>query len=332
MRGAASTLSRERGTFGDVSDRLIEARALPSKHPKGTAAKRLVAVLLCSSGFLASGCDEQPSSARSVGTMTSTASSVTTPTPTPTSAVARPSTIPDPQSFDPAAQKLDPGLAAAYRLLQAGQYEDARKSVDAYSRGSSTRAGQAAFVVGLSYHRAKLYTAAVEHFLRALALEPGFAETYYYAGFALFNVGRLSEARAALAVYARYKPDDHATAFAQGLVEFEDDHVDEAARHIGRAVETLAKLRASSKAPAEFDGDLGRYRARLGDVLMRQDRVSDARATFSEAARLRPDSPEIWMKLANACERLGDRAGADTARRRYEEATAKRSGAGSAPR
>jgi len=332
VRGAASTLSRERGTFGDVSDRLIEARALPSKHPKGTAAKRLVAVLLCSSGFLASGCDEQPSSARSVGTMTSTASSVTTPTPTPTSAVARPSTIPDPQSFDPAAQKLDPGLAAAYRLLQAGQYEDARKSVDAYSRGSSTRAGQAAFVVGLSYHRAKLYTAAVEHFLRALALEPGFAETYYYAGFALFNVGRLSEARAALAVYARYKPDDHATAFAQGLVEFEDDHVDEAARHIGRAVETLAKLRASSKAPAEFDGDLGRYRARLGDVLMRQDRVSDARATFSEAARLRPDSPEIWMKLANACERLGDRAGADTARRRYEEATAKRSGAGSAPR
>lgn len=304
--------------------------------------RRIGAVLLCVIGVVTAACDdEHPSvqpvnSAGAAASTTATNGSVTTAggaATTPNQSVT-PTTIPDPKSFDPAAQKLDGGLGPAYRALQGGQYDDARKGVDAYlrERGAAARRGQAEFVVGMSYHRAKVYTAASEHFLRALELEPGFAETYYYGGFALFNIGRLGEARAALAVYARYKPDDHATSFAQGLVEFEDDHVDAAERFLRRAIELLTAERASSKSPAMFDAGLGRYQARLGDVLMRLDRVSEARATLTEAARLRPDMPEIWMKLANACERLGDRDGAAHARRRYEEATATRAGAGSGPK
>lgn len=243
-------------------------------------------------------------------------------------------TIPEPATFDPAAQKLDPALVPAYRAMQSGKYDEARAAVDAYlaSTGATARRGQAAFVTGMTYHRAKVYTAAIEHFLRALALEPGFAETYYYAGFALFNVGRLDEARRALAVYARVHPDDHATTFARGLVEIEADRVTEAEAFLRRAIELASAARAAAKGPSSLDGDLGRYQARLGDVLVRVERLADARSAFAEATRLRPDSPEVWNKLAQTCERLGDRAAADDARRRGAEAAARRDAAGGAPR
>jgi len=240
----------------------------------------------------------------------------------PTSVV---SVIPNP-TIDPAAQKIVPELGGAYKALKTGRFDEVRRMVEQYvsASGASAHRGQAEFVVGLTYHRQNFFDSASEHFLAALKFEPGFLETYYYAGHSLFNVGRLEEARAAYAVYAKYKPDDHATAFGQGLVEIEADRIDDAERFVTRAIELAAKQRAAAQDTRSIDGDLGRYNARLGDLFARRDDWKRAQDLFEKAAGLRPDSPEIWSKLASACQRLGDSARAATARAKADEAAGKR--------
>lgn len=243
------------------------------------------------------------------------------------------SVIPNP-TIDPAAQKLDAELGPAYKALKTGRFDEVRRMVEQYvsTRGAQAHRGQAEFVIGLTYHRQNFFDSASEHFLAALKLEPGFLETYYYAGHSLFNVGRLDEARAAFAVYAKYKPDDHATAFGQGLVELEADRVDDAERFVTRAVELVTKQRAALPDARALDGDLGRYNARLGDIFVRREDFARAKELFEKAASLRPDSPEIWSKLASACERLGDSPCATSARAKAEEATRKRILSGGNPR
>lgn len=232
----------------------------------------------------------------------------------------------DPAHVDPSTQKLDAGLAAAWRASKASQWNEARELVGAYK---GAHPGQAEFVIGLTYHRQMLYAPAAEHFLRALQLEPGFLETYFYAGHALFNLGRLDEARAAFAVYARWQPDEPSVPFGQGLVEIEADHPDLAEKFLQRAIDLATKKRAASPDPRSIDADLGRYYARLGDVYVRRDDNQRARDAFEQAAKLRDDMTEIWSKLALARERSGDAAGAAAARARYDELV--RKGAGSTP-
>lgn len=254
------------------------------------------------------------------------------PTP-PKTASSATSVIPNP-TIDPGLQKLDGGLGPAYGAIKAARYDEARALAEQYvaSRGAQARAGQAEFVIGLAFHRQMFFDSASEHFLRALALEPGFLETYYYAGLALFNVGRLDEARAALAVYARYKPEDHALAFGQGLVEIEADRIDDATRFLRRAIELATAERAKVADKRALDGDLGRYSARLGDVFARRDDYRGAKEQYEKATSLRPDSPEVWSKLASACERLGDADGAARARSEAAQAEARRSAAPGAAR
>lgn len=275
--------------------------------------KALPAILVCA--LLAGGCDPdgEPISPAPPGGATAV--------------------IPNP-AIDPGAQKLDGGLGPAYGAIKAARHDEARRLAEQYlaSRGAEAHAGQAEFVIGLSFHRQMFFDSASEHFLRALALEPGFLETYYYAGLSLFNVGRLDEARAAFAVYARYKPEDHALAFGQGLVEIEADRVDDAARFLQRAIDLATAERAKAVDPRALDADLGRYHARLGDVCARRDDLHAAKEQYRKATSLRPDSPEVWSKLASTCERLGDADGAARARAEASQAEERRAGPGGGSR
>jgi tetratricopeptide (TPR) repeat protein len=293
-------------------DHLVDAAA--PRRLRRISCAAMIAILLWSAA-----CD--PPAATSGGALTH-----------PAPAGERPPTIPDPP-IDRAAQKLDGGLGAAWRALNSGQWNESRDLAAAYvrDRGAAAHRGQAEFVTGMTYHRQMLYAEAVEHFLRAMQLEPGFLETYFRAGHALMNMGRLAEARAALAVFARYDADEPAVPFAQGLVEIEDDRAAEAERFLLRAIDLATKKRATAKDPREIDADLGRYEARLGDVYLRRDELQRAKETYARASNLRPDMPEIWSKLAGVCERLGDKAGAESARAKYDEVLKKRPTPGTTP-
>jgi tetratricopeptide (TPR) repeat protein len=309
-----------RATFARVESRTHRSRSARRNTWACVSALALVP-------HLSSCSDDGP--ARTSGGSTSTTPSVTATVPDPFAAEERAhpgAARLDPTHVDPATQKLDSGLSAAWRALKGSQWKEARDLAGAYT---GAHRGQAEFVIGLTYHRQMLYAPAVEHFLRALQLEPSFLETYFYAGHALLNVGRLDEARAAFAVYARYEPDEPSVPFGQGLVEIEADHPDPAEHFLQRAIDLATKKRATAQDPRPIDADLGRYYARLGDVYVRRDDNARAREAFERAAKLRDDMSEIWSKLALARERAGDTAGAAAARAKYEEIVSK--GAGSVP-
>ena len=115
-------------------------------------------------------------------------------------------------------------------------------------------------------------------------------------------------------------------------MEFEADRIDEAERFMKRAIDLSTAQRAKAEDPRSIDGDLGRYHARLGDLYVRRDDFARAKDLYGKAVNLRPDSPEIWSKLANACDRTGDVEGAKKAREKFDEASARRAKATEIPR
>jgi tetratricopeptide (TPR) repeat protein len=238
----------------------------------------------------------------------------------------RPSPSPAPAAPAPSARagatptaKLDPRLLDAFRAIKGGRYEEARRMADAYGSAGAEHPGQAAFIRGLSYHEQQLYESARPQFARAIELEPEFSTTYFFAGFTLFNLGCLDEARAALETYLARSPDEAEAVFGLGLVALEQDRVDDAEQSFQRAIAIAeAKPRPGKKA-ADLDEDIARYQARLGDAYLRRDDLKSARAAFERSVELWPSHGEPWHKLARVLQRLGDTAGAERAQARSDE-------------
>jgi tetratricopeptide (TPR) repeat protein len=233
-----------------------------------------------------------------------------------------------------AAQKLDSALNAANMALKAGQFAACRKEIEAYlaRAGASAHVAHAEFLLGLSYHRQRLYGEARPHFERAIALEPGYIPTYYFYGFCLFNLGALDEAEKAFATYLKLKPDEADAIFGQGLVALEQDRVDEAERRMQRAIELAEKKRAQTNNGAEARKDLARYESRLSDVYLRRDDLVRARAALEKAVELWPDFFESWNKLYKVLTRLGENAAAEKALTKYQELFERQSNARGAGR
>jgi tetratricopeptide (TPR) repeat protein len=225
---------------------------------------------------------------------------------------------------------LDAGLTAAFRLVKAGRYPEARQAAGAYLAEAGARhPGQAEFILGLSYHRQRLYESAHGHFARALELEPDYVTTLFFHGFTLLNLGRLHEARTALESYLARGPGDPEAAFGLGLVALEQDRVDDAERAFQRAI-ALARAAAGTGpvlSPAASE-DLARYHARLADVHLRRGDLPKARADLERSVELWPDHFEPWHKLSSVLRRLGDAAGADRAQARADEAFRRRTARG----
>jgi tetratricopeptide (TPR) repeat protein len=233
-----------------------------------------------------------------------------------------------PPSPTPRAPTLDRELNGAFRLIRAGRYAEARQAAEAYlAGGSAAHPGQAQFILGLSYHRQRLYESAHAHFVRALELEPDYFTTRFFHGFTLLNLGRLDEARNELEAYLARGPEEAEAVFGLGLVALEQDRVDDAERSILRAI-ALVQGQAGPAASPEESEDLGRYYARLGDVHLRSGDLAKARADLERSVELWPDHFEPWHKLAGVLRRLGDAAGADRAQSRSEEAFRRRTARG----
>ena len=234
-------------------------------------------------------------------------------------------------AVDAKAQVLDTGLKDAYHAIDGGNYDAGRKLVDAYLKHGGARPGQAEFLLGFACHKQDLYTEGLEHLTRAVELEPGYLATYYYLGFAQFQLGHMPEARKAYETFLRAQPDKPDALFGLGLVALEQDRIDEAAQKIGRAIELV---RARAREPKQADDahrDLGRYLARMADVKLRQEDLAGARDALRESVTLVPDIPDVWSKLERVLVRLGDEPGAKEAEARYTalvKARAAKSGGG----
>jgi len=245
----------------------------------------------------------------------------------PQQAPAAPS--PSPSADTRKVPTLDARLSNAFRLIKAGRYAQARRAAEDYLRsGNATHPGQAQFILGLSYHRERLYESAHARFAEAVALEPGYVTTYFFHGFTLLNLGRLDEARKALESYLAQGPEDPEAVFGLGLVALEQDRVDDAEQAFVRAI---ALARGREVGPVFSPGlreDLSRYEARLADVHLRRGDPQKARADLERSVELWPAHFEPWHKLALVLRRLGDAAGAERAQARADEAFRRRTAPG----
>ena len=211
-------------------------------------------------------------------------------------------------AFDPKAQIIEPGLKDAYQAIDGGRHDTGRRMVAAYLKIGGTRQGQAEFLLGFAAHKQDLYEEALTHFARAVQLEPTYVATYYYQGFALFQLGHMDDARKAYEIYLGAQPDRPNAHFGLGLVALEQDRIDEAAKYIGRASE-LERMRARiPKFKDDAERDIGRYLARMADVKLRQEDLNGARDMLRESVKLVPDIPDVWNKLSRVLVRLGDDA------------------------
>jgi tetratricopeptide (TPR) repeat protein len=224
---------------------------------------------------------------------------------------------------------LDARLTNAFRLIKAGHYAEARHAAQAYlGSGKATHPGQAQFILGLSYHRQRLYESASGRFAEAVAREPGYVTTYFFYGFTLFNLGRLDEARKAFETYLASGPEDPEAVFGLGLVALEQDRVDDAEQAFVRAIATAQGREVGPVLSAGLREDLSRYQARLADVHLRRGDLQKARADLERSVELWPEHFEPWHKLALVLRRLGDAAGAERAQARSDEAFRRRTAPG----
>jgi len=221
--------------------------------------------------------------------------------------------------------KLDSRLTEAFRAIKAGRYEESRRAVDDYLASADARhRGQAEFLLGLGYHRQRLYESARTHFARAAELEPDYVTTWFFYGFALYNLGQLAEAKQSLERFLAFAPEDAETVFGLGLVALDEDRVDDAEKHFLRAIAIAEAKSGGGAMSAGLREDLARYQARLADVHLRRDDLPKARAALERSLELWPDHFEPWHKLARVLERLGDPAGAARAQAKSAEALRRR--------
>jgi Flp pilus assembly protein TadD len=131
---------------------------------------------------------------------------------------------------------------------------------------------------------------AMEHYERALAIEPGYPEAHYGMGLALVRLGRPAEAVDRYRRALELRPD-YADAWATlGAAMAEQRRLDPAASHLRRAL--------------ELEPDHAMAHNNLGSVLAMQGDVAAAERHFARAVELDPDDASARANLDRARELL----------------------------
>ena len=128
------------------------------------------AILLLAAAMTAGGCGD--GSGSGLGTGTAPSPEATTPGPMPSTGETAP--IP-----------LGPELRAATELIGRQQTDSARARLQPFIEAHPDD-GQAAFLLGLTYHREKRYALARPWFESAEALAPDYHPTYHFSGWCLY--------------------------------------------------------------------------------------------------------------------------------------------------
>jgi len=172
--------------------------------------------------------------------------------------------------------------------------------------------GRAHFLFGLSYHREKQYELARESFDEAVRLAPDYYATHYFRGWALYYLGEPDAARDAFLQHLEHQPREGDSHFALGLIALDMDELEESERRFRTAIMLSEETDGRTK-------ELAKSRARLSDVLVRTDRLDEARRELELAIELHPEHDEAYFKLYRVCTRLGDETAAIAAKKKFEE-------------
>ena len=204
---------------------------------------------------------------------------------------------------------LSPQLTAAARLIAEQKTEQARTWLEAHVAGHPDD-GQAAFLLGLTYHREKRYTLARPLFESAVRLAPDYHTVHHFHGWCLYYLGDMPGARAAFNRHVEAVPGEGDSHFALGLIAFNDDRLDDAQRRFAAAIELQRNNPGRRR-------DVSKAHARLADVHIRRGELEEAKARLLLATELWPQHYAAFYKLSRVLHRLGEDEAADVAFREF---------------
>ncbi len=216
---------------------------------------------------------------------------------------------PDRATADAATATLDPDLAPIFDLISQEQLGPARDRVTDYLQ-QNPQAGQAQFLLGLTYHREKRYALARPHFAKATEFSPQFHPTYHFYGWCLYYLGETEQARTAFREHLRLAPTEGDSHFALGLLAMDADQLDEAERRFRKAIELQADNPRRRR-------DVAKAHARLGDLYIRRERLELAKGHLLDATNLWPEHYAAYYKLHLVLNRLGEPEAAEEAFQQY---------------
>jgi tetratricopeptide (TPR) repeat protein len=203
----------------------------------------------------------------------------------------------------------DPRIRAIRQLLRASRYDEAQMVAEAVLAATPNSA-QARFYAGLALHKQKMYARArplLEYAAEHAGEFPQGPHAIHYVGWCAFYLGDLPAARRAFTEHLNAFPSYDDTHFGLGLVALEEGSLAEAETCFRAALDLIAQ-----------QGGLPRERAknlaRLGDVLLAEERTGEAEMAYRQAVALWRDHHEAWAKLARILDRKGSTAEADVAR------------------
>lgn len=204
---------------------------------------------------------------------------------------------------------LDPDLAPIFDLISQNQIGPARDRATDYLH-RNPQAGQAQFLLGLTYHREKRYALAQPHFAKATEFSPQFHPTYHFYGWCLYYLGETEQAQTAFQEHLRLAPSEGDSHFALGLLAMDADQLDEAERRFRKAIDLQSDNPRRQR-------DVAKAHARLADLYIRREQLESAKTHLQTATNLWPQHYAAYYKLHLVLNRLGEPEAAEEAFRQY---------------
>jgi choline-sulfatase len=164
--------------------------------------------------------------------------------------------------------------------------------------------------LGVARARQRQYARAVAPLRRAIALQPEVMIARYELGVALYETGDLKAAAAELEIVAAKMPKWADVRYSLGSVDARIDRIADATRELQAAIDLE---------PRHFRANL-----LLGRILALSGRAESAVPHLRTAVDVQPSSAEAHEFLADAYDRIGDRAAAAAERQRAEQVRAKK--------
>ena len=164
------------------------------------------------------------------------------------------------------------------------------------------------FEVGLALFEQGRYQDAIDHFNRAIELEPEHAQSYLYLGRSLFHLGRWLEAVSYLrGAYLRVPPEKQ----KEIIVELLDSLIKGGITLFkqGNFVNAIALLKEALRLAPESEQakeELGGVLMAFGNQMLSEGRFTDAIEAYSESLALTPDQIQSYVGLARAFLEKGD--------------------------
>jgi tetratricopeptide (TPR) repeat protein len=161
---------------------------------------------------------------------------------------------------------------------------------------------------------------AIDHYRRAVALRPDYAEAHYNLGRLLVEQGQLDDAIAHYERAAAINPGDAEAQNNLGVTLFGIGRVDDATAHYQKALEirpdyaeALCNLATALIAKGDYDGAIARYMAclaaipdqeearyNLASALLRRGRSDEAIIQYQKVLQMHPESADAHANLGSA--------------------------------